>query len=745
VSDQSLALVAILGAGAAGAGGVLAASGRGVERPDVWYRLLWPREVESDAVVAFFRHLAGDRRRHVLALEVVASGGRLSYRIGIAERQSEPVFAALASYLPGVGAEIIEHDIVHAPNFAWRVALSSPRRALRTNAPADVARSLTTSLAAASTRYDVIFQLLLGERLRPASAPAKGGPPPTASWGDLLRQTVSGKTALSAEEQRAMKDKIEQPGFRTTCRIGVSAPSARMAQAAASQALAALRTAEAPGVHIKLVRDDPDKLAAARPPRSWPVAVNVSELAALCGWPLGGQPYPGVARSAAHLLPASEAIAREGRIIGLSTYPGAEQRKLALRVQDSLQHLHVIGPTGVGKSTLLLNLLVQDFAAGRGALLLDAKGDLVEQALLRVPEARRDDIVVLDFSDKRRPVGLNILSRAGRPPELIADQVLAVFHDLYRENWGPRTADIMHAALLSIAGRPGMTLCALPVLLSNEHFRRKMVAGVTDEVALRPFWSWFEELSEGERQQAIAPVMNKLRAVLLNPRVRAVIGQPEPAFDIHSVFRDGKVLLCSLSEGVIGPEATGLVGSLVLNAAWQAALDRIRLPESKRTPVSVYADEFQRFAHLPTDFADVLAQARGLGVSLVLAHQHLTQLPAGLRSAVLSNARSRICFQQASEDARLIAATSEELQASDLQSLGRYEIYASLVAHGNVTPFASARTLEPCAPRSDAQATREASRQRYGRDLAEIEAQLAALVGTGAAEGKHPIGRRRQP
>jgi len=741
VSEERLALIALLGAGAVAAS--LALPRPSVEAPSLWYRLSWPRQVESAAVTALFRQLAGDRRRHVLALEVVAAEGRLSYRLGIASRHSAAVLAALSSSLPGVAAELIDHDIVHAPDSAWQVSLSSSQRALRTSDLPDVARALTTALASASLQHTVIFQWLLGPRLTPTSAPGKGRPAPSSSWCEVVKQTLGNAAPLDSEAQRALRDKIEEPGFRAICRIGVEAPTPQKAQAVASRVLAGLRTAEAPGVHIKLRKDDPNKLAAARHPRSWPLSLNVRELTGLCGWPLGGQAYPGVDRSGARLLPAAASVARQGRVLAVSTYPGA-QRLLALGLQDSLQHLHVLGPTGTGKSTLLLNLIVHDVAAGRSVVVIDPKGDLVEEVLCRVPDERRADVVVLDPADEQRPVGLNVLRGGGRPAELVADQVLAVFHDLYRENWGPRTQDILHAALLTLADKPGMTLCALPVLLSNPRFRRSVVSELNDPVALEPFWHWYDGLSEGERQQAIAPSMSRLRAFLLRPRMRAVIGQAEPAFDLQSVFSERKVLLVSLAKGLLGPEAAALLGSLVVSQLWQAAQGRVRVPANERTPVMVYVDEFSAYAQLTTDLADVLAQARGLGVGFTLAHQHLAQLPASLRSAVMANARSRVCFQLGNEDARLIAASTEALEAQDLQGLGRYEAYVSLVSHGNVTPFASGRTLEPIAATSVAREIRSQSRSRYGRDLASVEAELAHLVGDGLSADEQPIGKRRR-
>jgi hypothetical protein len=351
-------------------------------------------------------------------------------------------------------------------------------------------------------------------------------------------------------------------------------------------------------------------------------------------------------------------------------------------------------------------------------------------------------LVVLDPADADRPVGLNPLRLSGRMPELVADQVLAVFHGLYKDTWGPRTQDILHASLLTLIGRPDATLCALPVLLSNAAYRRKVVASLDDPVALGPFWSWFESISDAERQQAIAPVMNKLRAFLLRPRMRAVIGQATPAFDISSVFTERKVLLVSLAKGLLGPEASALLGSLLVSQLWNATLARVAIPPERRHPVMCFIDEFQDYLHLPTDLADVLAQARGLGLGMHLAHQHLGQLTPQVRQSVLANARSRVCFQLGHDDAAAFTRSAPGLDIEDFTSLGRYEIYAALVGDGKVTNFASGRTLPPAEPTSDARQVRGASRRRYGRDLGDIEADLAAMLGTNVDDTNGNVGRR---
>jgi len=744
VSDEQLATIAFLGAGAtlAGCAFIDRRRSRRVEPPTTWYELSWPREVEPDKVVAFFRGIAGDHRRHVIALESVGINGRLSHRLGVAERHTGTLLASLRSFLPGVTAELIDHSSVAAPLTAWQLHLSTAHRSLRVDDVKQIARAVVTALSNAGSSDTIVFQWLLGPRLSPQMISDKATPP-ASSWPDTIREVLVGPRDLGSDGRKALRDKVGEPGFRAVCRLGVTATTSHAARSVGATVLAALRAAESPGVRIELRREDPSRIALAKPLRSWPTPVNVVELAGLIAWPLGGEDYPGIERPKSRLLRPPRGTPLTGRVVGQSNYPG-QDRPLALGLHDALHHLHVLGPTGTGKSTLLLNLVVQDISAGRGVVVIDPKGDLVEDVLARIPDERLDDVVVLDPADEERPVGLNVLRGGERSPELIADQVLAVFHGLYRENWGPRTQDILHASLLTLTGRPGVTLCALPVLLSNPRYRHDVTRGLTDEIALKPFWSWYDGLSEGERQQAVAPVMNKLRAFLLRPRMRAVIGQAEPNFDVADVFGRRRVLLVSLAKGLLGPEAAALLGSLVMSQLWQATLGRVRQAADRRSPAMVYVDEFQDYLHLPTDLADVLAQARGLGVGLTLAHQHLAQLTPAVRSAVLANARSRVCFQLDQEDAKLMAATTDELDAIDFRNLGRYAAYVSLLASGNATGFASARTLPPTPPCSDPATVRAASRTTYGQNLSDIEASLSQLVSGPSEPDERPIGRRRR-
>jgi len=237
--------------------------------------------------------------------------------------------------------------------------------------------------------------------------------------------------------------------------------------------------------------------------------------------------------------------------------------------------------------------------------------------------------------------------------------------------------------------------------------------------------------------------MNKLRPLLMRPELRAIIGQAKPRFDLRQVFTERRILLVNLAKGQLGPETSSLLGSLVLSQLWQAILGRSNVAPERRHPVFVYVDEFQDYLHLPLDFADALAQARGLGVGFVAAHQYMHQLDGAMRSSVLANAQSRIAFRLPSEDARIIAAGST-LEPEDFQNLGAFEAYVQLVADAAVQPWCSVRTLPASEPSSDPAMVRAASRKAFGTPREEVEADMQALVSNGRRVPADDLGPRRR-
>lgn len=712
--------------------------------PLTWHRLRWPRETTPEQVLQACRVLAAAAGQPIV-LEAVGSSGHIEHRLALPAAQAVSAVEQIQAAIAGLAVETLSARPTLEITRAVEVRLSTRRRPLRTDDIASTNRAILTALAATRRGERLSVQWLLGRSLAPVAVPNQLVGWNAESWlGALLLAPFSPPRVADAEVRNALRDKQAEPGWQAALRLAATARSGARERQLVAGLIGALRVAEAPGVHFQIRPATPRAVRGAQVPRArWPLRLNAGELAAVSAWPIGATGELPVARIASRLLAPSGATVRRGRVLGEATFPGREQ-PIALTPVDSLRHLHALGPTGTGKSTLLLNLITQDMAAGRAVVVIEPKGDLIADVLERVPPARLRDVVLLDPSDSERPVGLNPLALNGRSPELAADQLLGLFHSLYLANWGPRTHDILGASLLTLARARGMSLAALPLLLTDAGFRRRIVADVADPIALGPFWSGFEAWSERERAAAIAPVMNKLRPLLLRPELRAAVGQTRASFNLRRVFTERKVLLVNLSKGLLGPESAALLGSLVISQLWQAILGRNLVAPERRHPVFIYVDEFQDYLHLPLDLADALAQARGLGVGFTLAHQYLQQLGTAMRSAVLANAQSRVAFRLSSEDARIVATDSPQLVAEDFLGLGAFEAYAQLVARSAVQSWCSLRTL-PAAPGfSDPASVRATSRAAYGVDRADIEADLHRLFGVRKASGEDDLTPRRR-
>jgi hypothetical protein len=701
-----------------------------------WFSVYWARPLDEASAAGVLRQWAADQRSPGIAVEVWASAGAVRYALG-----SPPPFRSgqqlqLERQLPGLHA-VADQPTRPALHVAGQLRASTRHRALRVDALL-ASRAILAALSAARQHEHLALQVLLGPRRVPLAVPLNSPASVSESWYRTL--WYGNGPRVDGEKRAALREKVSDHGFACTVRLGASAATPARERALLLGLLAAVRVVESAGLRLRLTRESPARLQAAHAPWRWPLRLNIGEVLALSGWPVGDDPLPGLAPAHPRLLRAAARVKSHQRVLVQATAPG-DARELGLSVRDATQHSHLIGVTGAGKSTLLLNLIAQDLAAGHGVVVIDPKGDLVADVLMRVPGERQQDVVVLDPTDRRAPVGLNPLSPLGDDPELAADAVLAVFRGLYPDAWGPRVRDVLHASLLTLSRRADVSLVMLPLLLTNDGFRRSITHTITDPVALGPFWQWFEGLSGPERQQAIAPVLSRLRALLMRPQLRAVLGQVQPRFDMSQVFTEQKILLVSLAKGRLGPDSAALLGSLAVSRLWQTILNRAGVPQPRRRPVMVYIDEVQDYLHLDTDIADVFAQSRSYGTAWTVAHQYLGQLPPLVRSGLMANARSRVVFNVSEEDARALARGIPELSPEDFTALGRYEVYASLLADGQRTPYASGRTSPPPPAISSASALRQLSREQYGRPLNDIEAGFASLLNPPPPPDE-PLGRR---
>ena len=392
------------------------------------------------------------------------------------------------------------------------------------------------------------------------------------------------------------------------------------------------------------------------------------------------------------------------------------RRAVALAVEDGRFHTHVVGATGSGKSTLLANMALADMAAGRGVVLIDPKGDLVDDLLARLPEQALRRLVLIDPKETEAPPALNVLE--GEAAEVAVDHVVSVFARIFSAWWGPRTEDVLRSACATLRRLPGATLADVPVLLTDRRFRAPLVATLSERSGLKGFWDAYDALSTAGQAQVIGPIMNKLRAVLARRFARDLFGSARSSFDMRAVLSGG-VLLARLPKGTLGEDTARLVGALLVASVWQAATARADDPV--RPDATLYVDECQNFLALPTAIDDVLAEARGYHLSVVLAHQHLAQLPKDLFEAASANARNKVYFNVSPEDARVLARHTEPyVKPYDLSHLDAYQVACRLVVDGRDLHAFTLRTrpMPPAVPGRAAEA-REHARNNAGRSLAE--------------------------
>jgi hypothetical protein len=418
--------------------------------------------------------------------------------------------------------------------------------------------------------------------------------------------------------------------------------------------------------------------------------------------------------------------------IGTRTYWVSDEEKLVLLApEDRAQHLYVVGKTGLGKSTLLRNLILQDLYAGRGVGLLDPHGDLAREVLDSVPPSRTNEVLYFNPGDLARPVGLNLLPRVPRDQEhLVVAGVLSAFRGIWGGSWGPRMEYILGHALAALLDHGGLTILALPRLLADDAFRERVTAKVTDPI-VRAFWR--DEYARYDRRfrlEAIAPLQNKIGRLLANAPIRNVFGQARNRFDAGFIMDRGRIMIANLSKGVVGEDHTRLLGALLLSQFQWAAMQRANAEAASRTPFHLYIDEFHSFA--TEALTSILAEARKYGLALVIAHQYLDQLTDEIRQSVFGNVGNLIAFRVGQSDARILEdELGGDVKMGNLVSLGKHEIYARLLDHGRAMEPFRGKTLPPI--RGTATGRSEAvireSRERYGRPREEVERKIARWLG----------------
>ncbi len=403
--------------------------------------------------------------------------------------------------------------------------------------------------------------------------------------------------------------------------------------------------------------------------------------------------------------------------------------KFGIRDQDRERHMYVIGKTGMGKSTLLENLAIQDITNGEGLCFIDPHGGTAEALLSYIPEHRVNDVIYFAPFDQEFPVALNVMEDIGRDKRpLVASGLIGAFKKVWVDAWSARMEYILSNALLALLEYPGATLLGVNRIFADKNYRSLIVNNVTDP-SVKAFWlDEYAKYSDKFATEATAAIQNKVGQFAANPLIRNMVGQSKSTFDIRKVMDERKILIVNLSKGRMGEGNANLVGSMLITKIYLAAMSRADVgAEVVRglPPFYLYVDEFQSFAN--ESFADILSEARKYKLSLTIAHQYIEQMSEEVRAAVFGNVGTMCSFRVGAYDAEVLEKEfAPAFTAEDMVNLGFAQIYLKLMIKGVGSPPFSAKTLDrpPFPSRIYTDEVIAASRQQFGRPRALVEEEI---------------------
>jgi len=401
-----------------------------------------------------------------------------------------------------------------------------------------------------------------------------------------------------------------------------------------------------------------------------------------------------------------------------------------IKAKDRQRHVYVIGKTGMGKSTLLENMAVQDIQNGEGMAFIDPHGSAAETLLNYIPEHRIKDVLYFAPADASHPVSFNIMEDIGPDKRhLVVSGLMSVFKKIWVDAWSARMEYILSNTLLALLEYPDSTLIGVNRMLSDKEYRKKVVDNVKDP-GVRAFWvDEFAKYNERYMQEAGDAIKNKIGQFTANPIIRNIIGQPKSSFDIREMMDNRKIIIMNLSKGLIGETNANLLGSMLTTRIYLAAMSRadLSLERMRETPnFYFYVDEFQSFAN--ATFANILSEARKYHLNLTIAHQYIEQMEEDVRNAVFGNVGTIISFRVGPFDAEVLETIfTPQFLATDIVNLGFAQVYLTLMIDGIGSQPFSATTLPPIQsqPISYRDMVIAASREQYARPRADVEVDIS--------------------
>lgn len=415
-----------------------------------------------------------------------------------------------------------------------------------------------------------------------------------------------------------------------------------------------------------------------------------------------------------------------------------------IKAEDRTRHMYIIGKTGMGKSTLIENMAVQDIKNGEGFAFIDPHGKSAALLLEYVPPERIKDVIYFAPFDMENPLAFNVMEDVGPDKRhLVANGLMSAFKKIWGpETWSARMEYILGNVLLALLEYPEATLLGVNRMLTDKAYRKKVVDNIKDP-SVKTYWvDEFTKYSETYTKDATPAIQNKIGQFTSNPLIRNIVGQPHSSFDLRKLMDERKILIVNLSKGQLGEGNANLLGGMIITKLYLAAMSRADLSEAelKKLPnFAMYVDEFQSFAN--ESFADILSEARKYKLSLVMAHQYIEQMDEKVRAAVFGNVGTQVMFRVGATDAEVLEKEyAPVFTAEDMVNLGFAQIYLKLMIDGVASHPFSATTLPPIIPpkQSSKDQVIASSRALYGKPRAEVEKSIADWYAQGQEPPREP-------
>lgn len=421
-------------------------------------------------------------------------------------------------------------------------------------------------------------------------------------------------------------------------------------------------------------------------------------------------------------------------VIGETTFRG-DNRQFGIKDDDRRRHVYMIGKTGVGKTTLIENMIKQDIVNGKGVALVDPHGDLARSLLDAIPPNRVNDVIYFNPADIDYPVAFNVMQAVDpKYKYLVSSGLIGVLQKIWADTWGPRLEYILRNTILAVLDYPDSTMLGVLRMLSDDKYRKKVVAKVQDPVVKAFWYDEFAHYNERFKTEAVAPIQNKVGQFLTSSIIRNIISQPKSTIDMKDIMDNGKILLVNVSKGQIGEDNSALLGAMLITHIQLAAMDRANIDEEKRRDFYLYVDEFQNFA--TESFGTILSEARKYRLNLTIGHQYITQMEEPVRDAVFGNTGTIVSFRIGATDSEFLEKEfAPTFTENDLVNLDKYNAYIRLMIDGIASKGFSMRTI---APSSDNFGLHEkiikVSRERYGQKREIVEDKIARWSEDGLEE-----------